>query len=167
MQRIHGFLLILSIPLVAFSGCILLQKPYVGRMIDSSGWPKLVLEKKIVIQTNAADFELTITRMDDGETYVVEGTMDGSNGSLKSIDHMIVQDCSFSLILTKDNRIVDNVSFFPLGTDHTRKLPFKRTFKTVPFDSVQISYQIAVGDRTSYWKDTRCFTGFAIDEEKN
>jgi hypothetical protein len=142
MQKKLWCLLILS---VSISGCILLQKPYVGRMFDTSDWPKFASGEKVFVQTNAAVFEMTVTRSDDGQTYVLEGTMDGSNGSLKSLDHLIVQDCSFSLILAKDNLVVDNVSFFPIGTDHTHKLPFKRTFKTVPFDSFQISYQIAVG----------------------
>ena len=129
--------------LLVSSGCSL-KKPYVGLQVNTNDWVKYSSGEKINFETDAADFELTITKTEEEGEYLLEGIMDGSDGSLKSIHHLVIRECRFSLILAKDNVVVDNVSFFPQGTDHTHKLPYKKKFKTVSFDSVTITYEMSV-----------------------
>lgn len=140
-----GSFIVFAILFLSFcSGCSL-PKRYVGMEVDTTNWPQYRSGEKIVFPTEAVTFEITITEAQEDGVYTLEGTMDGSRGSVKSIDHLIVHECSFSLILAYNGVVVDNISFFPQGTDHTHKLPFKRKFKTGPFDSIIIGYQLSVG----------------------
>jgi hypothetical protein len=121
-----------------------LKKPYVGLEVNTANWPKYLSGEMITFETDHAVFELTITETNEDGEYLLQGTMDGSGGSLKSIGSLVTNQSRFSLLLSKNNVVVDNVSFFPLGTDYLNKLPFKKTFKTVPFDSITLTYQISV-----------------------
>ena len=124
------------------TGCSF-RKPYVGRSVDSSSWPQYFSGKKFIFNTSVAVFEFTINETEVNGEYFLEGTMDGSRGSLKSINNLVTKDCRFYLLLAKDNVIVDSVSFSPLGADHTHKLPFSKRFKADPFDSVNITGKVA------------------------
>jgi hypothetical protein len=141
--RIGGVAIISIIFVLLYSGCSL-KSPYVGRMVNTENWAKYFSGENITFPTDAANFELTITKTKEDEEYFLEGTMDGSEGSLKSISHLVASECRFNLLLAKNNVIVDSISFFPIGDDHTRKLAFKRKFKTVPFDSVTLIYTMSV-----------------------
>jgi hypothetical protein len=121
-----------------------LKKPYVGLECDTTDWPRYSSGETITFETNHAVFEMKITETQKDGEYILEGTMDGSEGAFKSIGSLVTNQCRFSILLAKDNVVVDNISFFPKGTDYLHKIPFKKTFKTVPFDSITLSYQIYV-----------------------
>ena len=144
-QRFLSFaaVIVLSTLLILSSGCVF-KKPYVGMKFDTSDWPKYSSGEKITHPTSAFMFEFTITETEEEGEYILQGTMDGTRGSVKSFNHLVIQDCRFSIVLSKDNLVVDNIIFFPIGDDHRQKLPFKRTFKTVPFDSVVVTYNVSV-----------------------
>jgi hypothetical protein len=144
IQRSRWYVVFLLIALFQFSGCVLFKDPYIGRNYNTSDWPKFSSGEKIKMQTEEMTIELTITRQEDGQTYVLEGTIDLSSGSAKCFYFLDLRGSRFSLILAEDNLVVDNIYFLPLGTDIKRPLPFKKTFKTVPFDSIELLYQISV-----------------------
>ena len=125
------------------SGCTL-KKPYVGLEVNTNNWPQYRSGQHITFRSDAAKFEITVTDSQEEGEYNLEGIMDGSEGVLKSISHLVIRDCRFSILLAKNGVVVDNISFFPRGKDHRHKLPFKKKFKTVPFDSISISYQMSV-----------------------
>jgi hypothetical protein len=130
--------------LFQLSGCTLFKDPYIGRKYDTSDWPKFSSGEKIKMQTEEMTIEMTITRQEDGQTYVLEGTLDISSGSAKCFYFLDLKSSWFSVILAEDNLVVDTIYFIPLGTDIKRPLPFKKTFKAVPFDSVVLFYKISV-----------------------
>ena len=100
--------------------------------------------KKLTIYTELAIFKFTITRTDVDKEYCVEGFMDGSKGSFKSINHLVTNECKFYLLFAKDGVVISSCSFRPLGVDHTHKLPFKKKFISDPFDSVNLAGKMTV-----------------------
>ncbi len=125
------------------SGCKLLN-PYVGRTVDTKSWYKYENNMSYTDLSDAVTIKFSISESNEPGEYNLEGTLDGSKGSLKSIDHLVTQDSNFFLLLAKDNVIVECVAFIPRGLDHTHKLPFKRSFKSEQFDSISIGYTMSV-----------------------
>jgi len=125
------------------SGCVL-NKPYVGLEVDTRNWKQYDPGITYFIYTDHFEFEMKIIETDNEGEYYLEGSLDGKRGSLKSFNHLVTRDCRFSIILAKDNVIVDNKVFFPKGDDHRNKIPFSKIFKTVPFDSFTVSYNVSV-----------------------
>ena len=136
-------LLLLSVVLVISSGCVF-KKPYVGLKVDTRKWETYLPGLTHYIQTDDFEFEIKIIETGNEGEYFLEGSLDGKRGSLKSFNHLVIQDCRFSIVLAHKNVIVDNLVFFPRGDDHRNKLPFSRTFKTVPFDSFTLTYSVSV-----------------------
>lgn len=128
---------------VLASGCIF-KKPYVGLTVDTRNWERYLPGLTHYIQTDHFEFEIKIIETGNEGEYFLEGTLDGTRGSLKSINSLVVEDCRFSIVLAKNNVVVDNLVFFPIGSDHRTTLPFSRTFQTVPFDSFTLTYEVSV-----------------------
>lgn len=139
-----GNLIVIAILFLSFcTGCNI-PKPYVNRQVDTTTWLQYESGKTFIITSEHLTFEFTITESQEDGVYYLKGTMDGSGGSLKSIDHFDEYKSWFRLLLANEGVIVDSPLFSPQGTDHTHKLPFEKKFKTVPFDSIQITYFITV-----------------------
>lgn len=127
--------------LFLFCGC---AKEYVGKRVNTSEWIIYSPGQKRNFFTGHFVFEIKITETGSDGEYFLEGTLDGTRGSLKSFNHLVIHECRFYILLAKDNVIVDNISFFPKGSDHRNKLPFSRKFKTTYFDSYTIGYEVSV-----------------------
>ena len=134
--------LILSIFLFLMCGCF--KKEYVGMNVDTREWERYLPGYTHYVNTGHFEFEIKIIETGNEGEYYLEGTLDGKRGSLKSISALVVSECDFRIILASNNVVVDNFTFFPVGNDHRNKLPFKRTFTTVPFDSFTIVYEVSV-----------------------
>ena len=147
LSRCHRFVsLFLIISVVCFllgTGCSI-KKPYVGEKYNTKYWPKYASGKKLTCNEEVAVFIFTITKTDVDKEYYVEGTMDGSKGVVKSIDHLVPAKCRYYLVFAKNGVIINSCSFRPLGVDHTHKLPFRKRFVSEPFDSVAVTYKIHV-----------------------
>jgi hypothetical protein len=126
------------------TGCPYDRAQYVGRPFSTQDWPKYVPGQSTLIKTDVADFEVVVAETGEPGTYSLKGTLDGSRGSLKSIDHLVRHKTRLFLLLTKDNVGVACIPFTPLGTDHTHKLPFSRTFVSEPFDAMIVVGRITV-----------------------
>ena len=136
-------IIIVRVCLFSINGCSL-KHPYVGKRFNTDNWLKYSSGKKYVIKGRFFKYEFTISNTNVDSEYLFEGTMDGSRGSAKSIGHIVTRDSAFYLLLAKDGVIIDAISFFPRGTDILQKLPFKKTFKSAPFDSMIITGKLSV-----------------------
>ncbi len=139
----QNILLILISLAFILSGCSL-SKPYVGLEVDTTRWKQYQEGVTYFIYTNHVEIQIKISETENQNEYVMVGTVDASNRSLKSFDRFVVEDCNFRILLAKNNLIVDSLTFFPKGEDINNKLPFKRKFTTDAFDSFTVTYQIAV-----------------------
>ncbi len=91
-------------------------------------------------------FEFTVSEGSVEGEYIAEGTMDGSEGSLKSITALVESESRFGLVLAKDGVVVDYIAFSPTGGWVSGKAAFKRTFTSAPFDAVTVSYKVLARD---------------------
>ncbi|MCP4691454.1 MAG: hypothetical protein GY859_25645 [Desulfobacterales bacterium] len=126
------------------SGC---AHKYVGRdvNVNTPFWcssPDLPVSCVMGDQGEAFVFEFTTSRGGVEGEYVVEGTIDGTEGTLKSIDALVRSDCRFGLVLAKDGVVIDYIAFSPDGVYLSRKIPFKKTFTSEPFDAITITYNV-------------------------
>ena len=135
-------LILISLAFI-LSGCSL-SKPYVGLEVDTSRWKQYQEGVTYFIYTNHLEIQIKISETDNQNEYMMVGTIDAANRSLKSFDRFVVEDCNFRIVLAKNNLIIDSLAFFPKGEDINNKLPFKRTFTTDAFDSFTVTYQISV-----------------------
>ncbi len=140
--RICFFAVIGAVALV--SAC---THKYVGRQVDvdTPFWcvsESLPASCTLGDESEAFLFDFTVSRGSvDGE-YIVEGFMDGSAGALKSISTLVRGQCRFGLVLARDGVVIDYISFSPDELYLSRKIPFKKTFTSEPFDAISISYNV-------------------------
>ncbi len=120
---------------------------YIGKQFDTSWWwqvNSLPASATMGDENDYLVFEMTISKTEvDGE-YLLEGYVDPTVGKAKSWATFQTNKCHFSIILAKDGVVTDRVSFHPEGSSLSRKLPFRRKFKTGPFDAVTVTWKAGV-----------------------
>lgn len=147
MMKLQRIILVIGLITSAFlfNSC---SNPYIGRKVAYSPYSNCYcfsFPKSCTIEDNCFIFDFEIRRGNTETEYILNGTCDGGKGDIKSWAHLNPRDCRFVLMLIKGDTIVDNVSFYPKGTDHTHKMPFNKTFKTdQDFDSVRIYWKVSV-----------------------
>ena len=122
-------------------------KPYIGRRVNtySSRWCSYYnVSKTCNIKDDWFVFEFTISNVQEDGKYLIEGTIDTSQGKAKSWTRIERKDSNFALILANDGVVTDYISFLPMGTYLGRKLPFKKRFETQPFDAITITWNVSV-----------------------
>ncbi len=144
-NRIKYFFVIIAL-IIIITACVT-SKRYVGTKVNvnSGHWCKFEnFPASCFQEDNAFLWEYTISKGNNEGEYILEGTMDGSSGSLKSFSRMQTSECDFAVILVKDNVVIDYIRFSPIGTDVSAKNRFSRTLKTAPFDAVVIDWKVRV-----------------------
>ncbi len=141
-ERMCCFAIIAVVALV--SAC---THRYVGRQVnvDTPFWcvcEDLPASCALGDESEAFLFDFTVSKGSAEGEYIVNGSMDGSSGALKSISTLVRSQCRFGLVLAKDGVVIDFISFSPDGIYLSRKTTFKKTFTSEPFDAISISYNV-------------------------
>ena len=146
--------LVVIVLLTTLISCGVGSKKFVGDDVSYNwGWcpyyPEYASEtgRKCTVNSGAIIFHCTIVQDEDEHKYVVKGYADASQGKLKSWSVMMDQGTRFSLLLSRDGKIVDNISFRPataLGK-LSDNMPFMIEF-TCPegFDGINFYWNIYV-----------------------
>ena len=88
-------------------------------------------------------FEIAKSEGDNSGEYVINGNANWNSGATpRRID---TTESRFFLLLAEKGVIIDNI-FLPTTGYDLRRLPFKKTSKSQPFDAVVITYRIRVVD---------------------
>ena len=144
-------LIVFLVPVMA--GCV---KPCVGRTVHTRGNPYWCYRpggspsgeglpfESCVLKDEWFEFTFTVRAGEKAGEYVVEGFVDGTQGGAKSWSHLVPRDSRFSLLVARDDVIVDNVCFHPQGDSLSRKLPFRATITGGPFDALTVDWKVSV-----------------------
>ncbi len=150
MKRIGTVVLLVGVSLAMIS-C---AKPHVGKRINthSSGFCRYAAidnngEKRCLLRDGHLVFDFSIKKGEREGEYIIDGTMDPSQGDLASISHLVPAKSRFNLLVIRDGVIVDNVGFRPrAGFGNTdRPWPFTINLDMPEgLDGVTLTYFISV-----------------------
>jgi hypothetical protein len=132
------------------AGLVSCGKRYVGQRIDP-GWPGwchyLSGEKHCTKTVGALVFDFTIKEGQGEGTFIIEGVVDATKGEIKSWDKMLEGKSRFSMIVSDDGIIVDNVAFRPRSAygDLGQQMPFLIHYsRPEGFDAVTFSWNMVI-----------------------
>ena len=131
LKKRHGLLLTLIVTSLLWVNIIAcsLPKPYVGEKYNTLFWCHCTdYPKDCVQKTEYFVYEYTVSEGETGDEYIIQGTMDGSGGSVKSWSSIVHNESQFRILLANDSVVVDNIPFRPMGDRLTGKIPFKTNF---------------------------------------
>jgi hypothetical protein len=104
-------------------------KKYVGVRQNTSRWCKINnLPSKCSYQDKYFSWDFTISKVEKGQEYIVQGSANGSKGDVKSIGRLDHAKSQFYLVMAYKDVIVDTVPLTLMGDDILSPIPFKQKF---------------------------------------
>ncbi len=132
---------------VVISGC---KKQFVGEYFNmSSSWvcrtSSFPAECRINYFSELVP-EFTITKLNNDGLYQVEGSLDPTQGSMRTFDHIVPAQSTFKLLFINNSRVFDSKIINTLDTDLGRKLHFKMKYnsKGVDIEAVSYTYRVSI-----------------------
>ena len=126
-------------------------KRYVGESISYSwnGWCHYAEyfssgKKHCTVESGALVFDFDISKGEKRGEYLIEGTIDPTQGELKSWGHIVDSGTKFNLIVVNAGYVVDNISFRPRSA--TGNLGQTMSFK------IQLTEPEGFDAVSFYWK---------------
>lgn len=134
-------LLICVLTFIFLSACV---KPYVGEKIvnyNPNIWcAASTLPKRCMIETEHFIFQFEISRTGVDNEYELKGTANyKSAGGALRID---AANTSFSILVTKDHTVTDNIIISQIGEDLGTEIILRKKFTTEPFEWVTFIYNV-------------------------
>jgi len=144
-MRTAGKSLIILIPTVLIFGVVGCGKRYVGQTTNFNhpAWHRVtsIPCSGRITGTGPLDVNFRIEKSETPGTYLVKGEFDPSQGSTKSWSHIIPEKSRFSMVVSSEGIIVDNIRFMVHGQSLSQPLPFSFEFHAdYEIDAVAFDY---------------------------
>ena len=138
----NGLILITLFLVINSVSC---SKQFVGRNVNTNTqhWCQIIGLPSTCEQSDKwFVWKYTIEKGQSKNEYILKGTADSSQGGAKSFSRIVLHKSKFSLILTNNGTVVDNISFILRGDSIGSPISFNKKFECeMPFDAGLIYWE--------------------------